>query len=189
MCTAVYRKRCARFMRWGDKAVKGCKEISCPNLHPSVCPASLNLLCTDQSCIHKVHVYKCKRRKTGSSEKPKQTARVIGSSKDQSVKAKKHVKKSPKMAFQVAVQVAVQVASPVIRPVAVLLPNVMLPQPVIFALQQAVRVLLPVMSIAVGMLVAVMQDSLSLSIFRPSLRLWVFRLRQSSLCWKPGWRV
>ena len=93
VCTAVHRKRCARFMRWGSMAVKGCKEISCANLHPAVCPASLNLLCTDQSCAYKVHVYKCKRRKTGSSDKPNKTARASGSSKDQSVGAKKHVKR------------------------------------------------------------------------------------------------
>jgi hypothetical protein len=73
VCTAVHRKRCSRFMRWGSKVVKGCKEVSCANLHPSVCPASLGLLCTDQSCVFKVHVYKCKRSKAVSSDKSQQT--------------------------------------------------------------------------------------------------------------------
>ena len=78
-----------------------------------------------------------------------------------------------------------QVSSPVIRLVTVLV------QPVILALQELV-VLLPVMTIVVGRSVAevltmIIQDRLSM--FRPSLRLWVFRYRQSSPCWKPGWRV
>ena len=63
LCAAVHRKRCSRFMRWGSKAVKGCKDVSCPNLHPTVCPASLDLSCQDKSCPHKIHVYKCRRYK------------------------------------------------------------------------------------------------------------------------------
>ena len=80
MCSAVHRKRCSRFMRWGNKGVKGCKELSCPSLHPSVCPASLDLLCTDQSCAYKVHTYKCKRKKADRSDKSQQT--VSGSVKE-----------------------------------------------------------------------------------------------------------
>ena len=61
-------------MRWGSKAVKGCKEVTCTNLHPSVCPASLDLMCTDQKCDYKIHVYKCRRRKSESSDRSSQTS-------------------------------------------------------------------------------------------------------------------
>ena len=30
VCTSVHRKRCSKFLRWGRKAQRGCKEPSCP---------------------------------------------------------------------------------------------------------------------------------------------------------------
>ena len=62
VCTAVHRKRCTQFLRWGSKGTKGCKGDTCSKLHPLVCPASLDLLCTKQGCDYKVHVSKCKRK-------------------------------------------------------------------------------------------------------------------------------
>ena len=72
-CTGVHRKRCTLFLRWGNKNVKGCNLPDCPKLHPSVCPASLDLLCTDQNCLHKLHVQKCKRRAVSDSDRPNRT--------------------------------------------------------------------------------------------------------------------
>ena len=72
LCTAVHRKRCNKFLRWGTKSEKGCKEQACPNLHPSVCPASLDLLCVNQSCGYKLHIQRCKRK---VSSEPARAAR------------------------------------------------------------------------------------------------------------------
>ena len=60
-------------LRWSSKTVKGCKDVSCPNLHPIVCHASLDLSCTDQSCAYKVHVYKCKRFKADKAGRAERT--------------------------------------------------------------------------------------------------------------------
>jgi hypothetical protein len=57
VCSAVHRKRCSKFMRWGNKLQKGCKNESCPDLHPQLCPASLDLLCTNLQCGYKLHVH------------------------------------------------------------------------------------------------------------------------------------
>ena len=62
MCTSVHRKRCSKFLRWGSKAERGCKELSCPKLHPVMCPASLDLLCTRTNCKYKLHVQRCRRK-------------------------------------------------------------------------------------------------------------------------------
>ena len=52
-------------MKWGNKGPKGCKG-GCNKLHPKVCPKSLDLLCADQNCTYKIHVYKCKRNSRAS---------------------------------------------------------------------------------------------------------------------------
>ena len=62
ICSAVHRKRCSKFMRWGNKSQKGCKNESCPDLHPQLCPASMDLLCTNPQCGYKLHVQRCKRK-------------------------------------------------------------------------------------------------------------------------------
>ena len=75
VCTAVHRKRCSQFLRWGSKGNKGCRGDYCNNLHPLVCPASLDLLCTNQSCGYKIHVQKCRRkaRPPSDSDSPRQS--------------------------------------------------------------------------------------------------------------------
>ena len=74
VCTAVHRKRCTQFLRWGSKGSKGCKGDTCNKLHPLVCPASLDLLCTNQSCSYNIHVNKCKRKARPPSYNPQVSA-------------------------------------------------------------------------------------------------------------------
>ena len=60
-CLSSHPRRCAVYMRWGDKVAKGCKDESCSKLHPEMCPKSLDLKCVDKSCPHKLHTKKCIR--------------------------------------------------------------------------------------------------------------------------------
>jgi hypothetical protein len=69
VCAAVHRKRCTKFLRWGSKADKGCKDQSCINLHPAVCPASLDLKCLNVNCKFKLHIQRCKRKISESSQR------------------------------------------------------------------------------------------------------------------------
>lgn len=75
LCTAVHRKRCNKFLRWGTKSEKGCKEQACPNLHPSVCPASLDLLCVNQGCEYKLHIQRCKRKVSSEASRAAKQSR------------------------------------------------------------------------------------------------------------------
>ena len=44
-CQRQHRKKCTKFMKWGNKGERGCKDPSCDKAHPKVCPRSLDLVC------------------------------------------------------------------------------------------------------------------------------------------------
>ena len=60
-CSGKHRKRCNKFLTWGDKHDKGCKEETCEFLHPVLCVKSLDMECLDEKCQAKLHTRKCKR--------------------------------------------------------------------------------------------------------------------------------
>ena len=60
-CQFLHRQRCSKYMKWGDKHIRGCKEKNCPKLHPELCVRSLALECLDRNCAAKLHTRKCKR--------------------------------------------------------------------------------------------------------------------------------
>ena len=60
-CSGKHRKRCNKFLTWGDKHDKGCKEETCEFLHPVLCVKSLDMECLDENCQAKLHTRKCKR--------------------------------------------------------------------------------------------------------------------------------
>ena len=60
-CSEKHRKRCNKFLTWGDKHEKGCKEETCEFLHPVLCVKSLDMECLDENCQAKLHTRKCKR--------------------------------------------------------------------------------------------------------------------------------
>ena len=107
VCTAAHRKRCSRFLRWGNRSERGCKVVSCPKLHPIVCPASLDLVCNDQRCDFKIHTYKC-NRKIPTSVKPKQTATKAGREQTQN-KSQAGTSQRSKVARNPGVQSSVHV--------------------------------------------------------------------------------
>ena len=61
-CSGKHRKRCNKFLTWGDKHEKGCKEETCEFLHPVLCVKSLDMECLEENCQAKLHTRKCKRR-------------------------------------------------------------------------------------------------------------------------------
>ena len=64
-CEKKHRKRCPKYMNWGNRVEKGCKEGSnCQFLHPVLCEKSLDLKCLDPNCASKQHTRKCERSRT-----------------------------------------------------------------------------------------------------------------------------
>ena len=63
-CDKQHRKRCAKFMKWGDRNKDGCNDGNCSKIHPLVCGKSLDLKCFDKACPYKLHILKCKRMDT-----------------------------------------------------------------------------------------------------------------------------
>ena len=61
-CSKAHRKRCPKFMKWGDRSDKGCSDGDCSKLHPLLCDKSLDLKCFAKTCPHKLHTLKCQRR-------------------------------------------------------------------------------------------------------------------------------
>ena len=48
-------------MKWGSKHANGCKDLSCPRVHPQLCLKSLDLKCLDKQCPVRLHASKCVR--------------------------------------------------------------------------------------------------------------------------------
>ena len=48
-CKFRHRQRCPKYMSWGDKHSKGCKDLQCPKVHPELCVRSLALECFDRN--------------------------------------------------------------------------------------------------------------------------------------------
>ena len=60
-CQSYHRKRCSKFMKWGNQGENGCRVLSCDKAHPTLCPRSLNLECLMTECPYRLHTIKCKR--------------------------------------------------------------------------------------------------------------------------------
>ena len=60
-CSKQHRKRCNKFMKWGNRHQNGCSDAECSKVHPLVCDKSLDLKCFDRACPYKLHIFKCKR--------------------------------------------------------------------------------------------------------------------------------
>ena len=56
-------------MKWGNRHENGCKDTKCDKLHPLLCEKSLDLKCFSDSCPHKLHTLKCKRKTQQSDSK------------------------------------------------------------------------------------------------------------------------
>ena len=63
-CQRLHRKRCSKFMKWGNKGENGCKVVHCDRVHPTLCIRSLDLKCLVKDCSAKLHTFKCKRLPT-----------------------------------------------------------------------------------------------------------------------------
>ena len=62
-CPNLHKKRCLKYMKWGNKHINGCKSSPCPKAHPALCIKSLDLKCLDKHCPVRVHTSKCVRWK------------------------------------------------------------------------------------------------------------------------------
>ena len=68
-CPSKHRKRCNKYLTWGDKDERGCKDGDCQFLHPTLCAKSLDLECLDENCPDKLHTRKCKRSNRKGKER------------------------------------------------------------------------------------------------------------------------
>ena len=66
-CKNAHRKRCVKFMKWGNRSSKGCSDAKCEFLHPLLCGKSLELKCLDKACPYRLHTQKCQRLPTSAS--------------------------------------------------------------------------------------------------------------------------
>ena len=82
ICQYRHRQRCSKYMKWGDKHLRGCKDKNCQKLHPELCVRSLALECYDKNCAAKLHTRKCKRHisKSTSSWHPDRSRNANSSS-------------------------------------------------------------------------------------------------------------
>ena len=65
VCDKTHPKRCAKYMKWGNKHENGCKLTSCDKVHPVLCDKSHDLKCLDLQCSFKLHTLKCERQQQG----------------------------------------------------------------------------------------------------------------------------
>jgi hypothetical protein len=68
-CDRLHRRRCNKYMKWGNKQEKGCTQAVCGKIHPLLCPKSLDMKCLDQSCSYKLHTLKCLRQEPSDQNK------------------------------------------------------------------------------------------------------------------------
>ena len=61
ICEQRHRKRCNKFLTWGNKHTNGCRDEACAFLHPTLCERSMDLECLEANCPSKLHTRKCKR--------------------------------------------------------------------------------------------------------------------------------
>ena len=67
-CQRQHRKRCLKFMKWGNKGENGCKVKKCDRAHPVLCVRSLDLKCYVKECPNRLHTLKCKRSNAGAAK-------------------------------------------------------------------------------------------------------------------------
>ena len=60
-CPDKHPKRCALYIRWGDRDGRGCSGTTCGKAHPTLCPNSLDLKCFDRHCSWRLHTERCQR--------------------------------------------------------------------------------------------------------------------------------
>ena len=66
VCSGAHKKRCIKYMKWGNSDEKGCSGNNCDKAHPVLCPRSLQLKCLTKDCPYKYHTSKCVRQEPAS---------------------------------------------------------------------------------------------------------------------------